>query len=511
MIVSDQTVADARKILVVDDDETLRLLAREALYREGFAVEEASNGCAGLERARQVKPDLVMLDVRMPGMNGFDVCATLRRDAVLGDVPIVIVTALDDMPSVETAYRIGATSFITKPIQWKTLAHTMRQLLRCVHLEAELRTAMRLVEEATQAKSEFLSSISHALRTPLDTIIGFSELIASEALGPVRISAYRDYAGEIRAAGNQLLGLAERVTALAQAAASISAVQFGQMDLEVLLEEVTAVMAPRARQAGIALRSDIRGLPLIVSDEANLRQAVRGLLDNAINFTPSGGRVALIAEADEESVILTIEDNGMVEDGVASTQTLVERVEQELARPFRAPCIGLPVAHRVIELLGGSLSVQSERGRGTSVRCRLPLGPTTRLASVRQQELRLALSFWENSPLLVADAAPRPSECALLQLEVELRGPLPPRIIAENYLRRAAAACRREEDRGWTLHRSINRLRQLLSDAKGAQRWFLATRLVEVTETLTSAINALPNANGPFRGGRRRDDPQGDG
>jgi diguanylate cyclase (GGDEF)-like protein/PAS domain S-box-containing protein len=133
------TVRDKHKVLVVDDDDTLRFLAREALEQAGFDVEEAENGAVALEVARGAKPDLILLDVQMPVMSGFEVCEQLRADEAFMHVPILMATGLDDVTSIETAYRLGATNFITKPLRWNTLPYDIRYILRNSTLEDDLR------------------------------------------------------------------------------------------------------------------------------------------------------------------------------------------------------------------------------------------------------------------------------------------------------------------------------------------------------------------------------------
>ncbi|MBV8580484.1 MAG: EAL domain-containing protein [Candidatus Eremiobacteraeota bacterium] len=142
-------------VLVVDDDAVIRLLAREALEPEGFTIEEAIDGVTALATARRIVPDLILLDVQMPAKNGFDVCADVRADPLLAHVPILIATGLDDVESIERAYRLGATNFIEKPISWNTLAYDVRYAIRNAELEAELRVAHASAQERLeQLKSE---------------------------------------------------------------------------------------------------------------------------------------------------------------------------------------------------------------------------------------------------------------------------------------------------------------------------------------------------------------------
>ena len=126
-------------VLVVDDDVTFRFLARESLEREGFTVEEAEHGALALATFVRVRPDIVLLDVHMPEMDGFTVCTTLREMPSGDCVPVLMVTGCDDVESIDRAYEAGATDFITKPINWAVLHHRLRYILRAsrVH-EAEV-------------------------------------------------------------------------------------------------------------------------------------------------------------------------------------------------------------------------------------------------------------------------------------------------------------------------------------------------------------------------------------
>ncbi|MGI9336378.1 MAG: response regulator, partial [Gammaproteobacteria bacterium] len=126
-------------VLVIDDDSAVRILARNCLHGFGFEVEEAPGGEKGLEIAARVRPDLILCDVMMPGMNGFEVCTQLRRTPGCEHVPIVMLTGLDDMDSIEQAYSAGATEFIVKPINWGLLPRRVRYIVRASTATEELR------------------------------------------------------------------------------------------------------------------------------------------------------------------------------------------------------------------------------------------------------------------------------------------------------------------------------------------------------------------------------------
>ena len=139
-------IKDSMKILVIDDSATIRRLADSFLSPAGFEVSLAANAEEGLSLTREIQPDLILLDVRMPKLDGFAVCARIRQRVDGGEVPIVMVTGLEDIVSIEQSYQAGATDFITKPVVWSILSHRVRYLLRAA--------AVNLVDVLPQRRRE---------------------------------------------------------------------------------------------------------------------------------------------------------------------------------------------------------------------------------------------------------------------------------------------------------------------------------------------------------------------
>ena len=136
------------RVLVVDDDEMHRIAARKALEKSGFDVEEATNGKEGLAAVLGRKPDLMLLDLLMPEMDGLQLCAQLRDQQRFMDIPILIVTGLEDVETIERAFEVGATDFVTKPINWNLLGYHVKYMLRANRMEHTLRETRNLLEIA---------------------------------------------------------------------------------------------------------------------------------------------------------------------------------------------------------------------------------------------------------------------------------------------------------------------------------------------------------------------------
>ena len=147
--------------LIIDDDAAHRLIARKALEQAGFMVEEAEDGKQGLLAVKKTRPDLVLLDVMMPKFDGYSVCVELRRDPEFMDLPILMITALDDVESINRAFDAGATNFITKPVNWTVLALHVKYILRAneneLHKTKELLVFAHALVEVVHKKRRMIS------------------------------------------------------------------------------------------------------------------------------------------------------------------------------------------------------------------------------------------------------------------------------------------------------------------------------------------------------------------
>ena len=369
-------------ILVVDDDPIVRSLMRATLAHDGFEVIEAEDGVEGCRLYQEHRPDLLLVDVIMPRMDGYQLCRELRGDPQSAYVPIVVATSLDDLPSIARAYDAGATDFIPKPINWLVLNHRVRYILRASRAFEELRrnqerliAAKEAAEAANRAKSEFLANMSHELRTPLNAIIGFSGMMSDRMFGPLS-ERYLDYANIIGSSGKHLLAIITDILDLAQADADKLVLAEERVDLGEVVELGSSIVQDMARRARIDFRSEIEApLPAMIGDPAKLTQILVNLLSNAIKFTAPGGKVRLKVERPaHRGITLRVEDTGI---GMAADQIPIAlapfgQIESNLTRKHDGVGLGLPLTKRLVELHGGTIEIDSEPGKGTVVSAHLP-------------------------------------------------------------------------------------------------------------------------------------------
>jgi two-component system cell cycle sensor histidine kinase PleC len=243
-------------------------------------------------------------------------------------------------------------------------------------IERMLRKAADEAEAASQAKSEFLANMSHEFRTPLNAIIGFSEIIADDLLPPEARHRYRDYARDIRSSGRHLLEVINQVLDMAKIEAGRFEPRDEPLDMVDLAESALRTMEPAAREAGVTVTSRLQqSLPRLSADRRALRQVLLNLLSNAIKFTPKDGKVVLaLALDDGGDMVIAVSDTGigMAPDEIPIALAPFGQIDSAMTREKTGTGLGLPIVKATAEAHGGQIAIESAPGKGTTVRVTLP-------------------------------------------------------------------------------------------------------------------------------------------
>ena len=293
------------RILVIDDNPQNVLLLRGQLEREGYTVEAALSGREGLDLALSQPPDLILLDIMMPGLNGYEICRLLRQHDVTKAVPVIVLTSLRDKADKLRALESGADDFLSKPVDRAELLARVSSLLRMRRLYEEL-------EKANRMKSEFLANMSHELRTPLNAIIGFSEVLLDPEMNQMPEERRTQFQANILRSGRHLLGLINDILDLSKVEAGRMELHRETIQLDHVIEGCMVIVHPLADKKRITLdaRSVAGDLP-ILADPARVKQILYNLLSNAVKFTPDGGRVTVAAEMSGLEARVAVRDTGI--------------------------------------------------------------------------------------------------------------------------------------------------------------------------------------------------------
>ena len=384
------------RLLIVDDAEANRALLARRLARRGYSIVEAECGRAALEAAGAGDFDAVLLDVMMPDMDGLEALRRLRQLAGPAELPIIMVTARTESELMVEALRAGANDFVAKPVDFPVVvarleAQVARKraeaALRLANQELEdrvaartadiaaaneqLRLALAAAEAGSRAKSAFLASISHELKTPLNAILGFSELLRLGGGGATPPSLVADYASEIHVSGAALLRLIEAMLEIARAETGDSTLDEAVFDLGAMLESCLDALVEPAQAHGVRLlRSLPADLPLVRADAGKYQAMFANLLDNALKFNLVDGEIELSGELRPDGALaVTVRDTGVgIED--ALLPLIVQPFAQgdnSLARKYEGAGLGLPVAKLIAERHGGRLEISSRPGAGCTV------------------------------------------------------------------------------------------------------------------------------------------------
>lgn len=357
-----------KTILVVDDEEVIRKLCVRALSQ--YRTLEAGNGIQALEILRREQVDLVLTDVMMPQMGGIELLQAIKETSP--NLVVVIMTGFADKDLILQALKASANDFITKPLSLLQLSTTIAKALEWQHLREELVELKRM----DRLKSQFLGLVSHKLKTPSTAISLFLQNLAEGVLDldtPECRAAMEEARKELRYLDylvRDLLYYSEVI--LRDRTLHPSSLQPADLILETL--NMLAVEAEE-RRVDLEVIPPATPLPQMALDREQIAFVLRALLENAIKFTPSGGRVTLGSDVVDHNLRIRIEDNGIGIPPEELTKIFEKfyQVDPVNSGQVRGFGLGLFYARQFVQGHGGSLQITSHAGRGTTATILLPL------------------------------------------------------------------------------------------------------------------------------------------
>lgn len=372
---------DPVHFLLVDDLEGNLLSLEALLRREGLVLLKANSGTEALELLLKHEVALALLDVQMPGMDGFELAELMRGNERSRRVPIIFLTAgAADWQRRFRGYEAGAVDFLQKPIEPDILRskaevffELFRQRQQLARQHEELKAYAAALKQADRRKNEFLAVLAHELRNPLAPIRYGLEMIRMEPGLPVP----PDIPEMMDRQMGHLVRLIDDLLDVARISQGKIELRRQPVTLQTILQAALESSRPLIDASRHVLALDVPERPLwLEADLTRLAQVVSNLLNNAAKYTPEGGHLKLTVREEGGEVVIAVGDSGMgiAEDMLGRIFELFAQVEQETQRARGGLGIGLALARQLVELHGGTLKAQSPgRGLGSTFTVRLPL------------------------------------------------------------------------------------------------------------------------------------------
>jgi len=370
----------SKKIIIVDDNAANLSVGRN-LLKSIYEVYPAPSAAKMFSILEKLIPDLILLDVNMPEMNGYEAIQKLKADPRFSDIPVIFLTARNDVESEMDGFDFGAADYVTKPFSGPLL---LRRIASQILLEQqkrdliESRAALRdyadnleiKVREKTAAKTVFLANMSHEMRTPMNSIIGFSELALDDDISP----RTENYLTKILENSEWLLHIINDILDVTNIESGKMYLSETTFDLQEIINTCYKMFMPKAIENGLLLsfNTDPSISKVLIGDPARLRQALVNILSNAVKFTFSGA-IDFNAEVKETTdktvtVCFEVKDTGI---GISPEHisTIFEpftQLESGTTRKVGGTGLGLTISKNIIEMMGGKISVVSSPGTGST-------------------------------------------------------------------------------------------------------------------------------------------------
>jgi two-component system sensor histidine kinase/response regulator len=374
-----QQRTDTATIVIVDDSADSTSILVQQLELEGFTAIAYNDPFEGLQALRAQPPDLVLMDVMMPGMNGIALLKALRTQPSTVDVPVIMLTALDETDDIVRGLDLGANDYVTKPPQFEVLAARVRTQLKIKRLQDQRKEDIVKLRQLSSLKDKFLRIAAHDLRGPLHNFAMGLQVLEHRHVdvgSPIE---------EFDIVADTMQGAISLMRSIINDFLDLQAIRSGRIELDlqpVVLNDIIRSLVTQyeetAAEKNIAIRIDLDPtLAETMADPDRLTQVIANLISNAIKFTPRGGRVGIRTRQANRRQLTEVVDTGV---GIPEPE--MELLFQEFARLSPEPTggekssgVGLSIAKHLVELHGGRIGAKSKQGQGSLFWFEIPVRP----------------------------------------------------------------------------------------------------------------------------------------
>jgi len=389
-------------ILIVDDNPANIQFLAKLLTNEGYNVAACTHSESALPKILKILPNLILLDIMMPGISGIEICKAIKAKNSTKNIPVIFITAKSDSEDVVKGFKVGAVDYITKPYNAAELLVRVKTQMELQQSRKSILAMNKELQAQSNAKSDFLARMSHEIRTPLNAIIGMSTILSQQKL----TTSQHKYMQVLNSSCDFLLYIVNDILDLSKIESGQYQLESNSFDLWDTIEKVcenTSFLAHK-KQIELICNIDFNINQYVVGDSVRLQQVLFNLVSNAIKFTQKGEiEVKVICKDDHQpdklSLHFSIRDTGL---GIPKKQLQdifekYKQVKTEKTRAYGGTGLGLPICKTIIELMGGQISVQSQEKKGTV------FSFFVLLSKSQQAEKTINKYFLKNKRILIID------------------------------------------------------------------------------------------------------------
>ncbi len=354
-------------ILIVDDVAANLKVLGDILKTDGYKVRPVPNGILALQVAKKEKPDLILLDIMMPDMDGFEVCRRLKEIQELQNVPIIFISALNDTSDIVKALSIGGVDYITKPFQAEEVKARVATHIKIHQQSKELQKLMA-------DKDRFISILGHDLKSPFNSILGLSSLLKTN-IRDYDVAEIEDFADLINKAAQSTYTLLEDLLTWARTQSGKLPFEPQYLNLAAIFYSALDTLKLNAQSKNITINYLAERSIEVFADVNMLQTVLRNLLSNAIKFTRTGDNIEVYAEVNQKTVTIIVSDNGigMEQKNVVKLFDITQKYTSAGTANEKGTGLGLLLCKDFVEKHGGKIWVESEVGKGSDFKFSLPI------------------------------------------------------------------------------------------------------------------------------------------
>ena len=367
----EQKNSNTRILLVDDNPKNLQILI-SYLKNHHYQISIATNGSDALEQVAVVRPHLILLDIMMPGMDGFEVCVSLKSNPETESIPVIFITAMAENEHKLKGFELGGVDYITKPFhklevmaRIETQLTMIRQKEDLLALNSELLTSNKMLEEANDSKEKLLTVIGHDLRGPIGNINNLLHLIRDNQLDA---SDRDDLLDETIKSVQNAYFMLENLLFWAKSQRDEIEFYSEEIDLAAHIDDTIEPLIPLAADKDIIITTNIDSNVAVLGDSNMLTIVIRNLISNAIKFTPRGGNIAIRSSVvNPETVRIEVKDTGvgLTADQIAGLYKPGLHKSERGTQNEKGTGVGLSLCSEFLEHHGSVLNIESVPGKGS--------------------------------------------------------------------------------------------------------------------------------------------------